>query len=112
MKHCPNCGSEIKENEKFCGNCGQEQNNIVFEKTKTCKYCMSKINKNAKVCPNCKRDLRFGNNPIWLIPIIIMLVIGLYCFLSPNAPLDVREFVCGIGLRHDTRYCSYFIWER
>ena len=40
MKYCPNCGKEIKENEKFCSGCGKElkeQNNIkqtrkVYEK--------------------------------------------------------------------------------
>lgn len=80
--------------------------------TKICKYCQSTINKEAKVCPNCKRDLRIGNNPILLIPIIILIVVGLYFYLSPNAPLKVREVVCSLGLRDDTRYCSYFIWEK
>lgn len=79
---------------------------------KICKYCKSEIDVEAKVCPVCKRDLRFGNNPIWLIPIFILIVIGLYFYLSPNAPLKVREVVCGLGLRDDTRYCSYFIWEK
>lgn len=78
---------------------------------KKCKYCLTEINKKAKVCPNCKRDLRWGNNPLWLIPIIIILVIGVYFYLSPNAPLKVRETICGLGLRSGYPYCYKYIWE-
>ena len=79
---------------------------------KKCKYCQSEINDKATVCPNCRRDLRMGNNPLWLIPIFIIIGVGLYFYLSPNAPLSVRETVCGLGLRSDRRYCSYYIWEK
>lgn len=83
---------------------------------KKCKYCQSEIDEKAVVCPICKRDLRNGNNPLLLIPIIILIivfiVIPIYFVLSPNAPLKVREAVCQLGIRSDKRYCSYFIWEK
>ena len=83
----------------------------ICDYVKKCKYCKSQIEADAKVCPYCARDLRWGNNPIFLIPIIAIIVVFLYFFLSPNAPLEVKKVVCGLGWRDDTRYCSYFIWE-
>ena len=83
---------------------------------KKCKYCQSEINERAKVCPMCRRNLTNDNNPLLLIPIIILsiifIVIPVYFILSPNAPLKVREAVCELGIRSDKRYCSYFIWEK
>ena len=80
-------------------------------KTKLCKYCNSKIGQNVKVCPNCARDQRITNNPLWLIPIGIVIALILYGVLSPNAPLKVRKVVCGIGLRSGWPYCYYYEWE-
>ncbi len=108
MAKCPYCDKEISDNAKKCIHC----NRWVDKKEKECKYCKSIINRDAKVCPNCRRDQRIGNNPLWLIPIFIIIAIGLYFYLSPSAPLKVREVVCGLGLRDDFRYCSYFVWEK
>lgn len=37
VKFCPNCGSQLEENTKFCGKCGMKINNleIVPDKIKT-----------------------------------------------------------------------------
>lgn len=79
---------------------------------KKCRYCQSKIDTNAVVCPICKRDQRLGNNPLWLIPIITIIVISLYFIFSPNAPFKVRETVCGLGIRSGCPYCCYYPWEK
>ncbi len=82
-----------------------------IKSVKKCKYCQSEIDINAKVCPNCSRDQRMGNNPIWLIPIAVVITIILYCILSSNAPLKVRKVVCSIGIRSGYPYCYYYEWE-
>lgn len=79
---------------------------------KKCKYCQKEIDKKAKVCPHCSRDQRITNNPLWLIPIGIILTIILWCVLSSHAPLSIREKLCSVGLRHGYPYCYYYSWEK
>lgn len=108
MKQCPKCKSEMKEKANFCSACG-------YSAIKYCKYCKSKIDSDAKVCPNCRQGLTWSNRQVswlWFIPILILIIIGLYFYLSPNAPLKVREFFCASGMRKDRNYCSYFVWEK
>ena len=78
-----------------------------MNKTKKCKYCKSDIDVKATVCPKCSKDQRSGNNPLWLIPIILIIGFFSYCILSPNAPLKAREIVCGLSLRSGFPYCYY-----
>ena len=84
---------------------------VIHKIKKVCKYCKSNIDNEAVVCPKCRRDQRIGNNPLWLIPIVILIVIGIYFFLSPSAPLRFRKGICGLGLRHGYPYCYYYILE-
>ena len=70
-----------------------------------CKYCQSDISEKAKVCPVCRRNLNPANNPLWLIPIIFLICLFTYFILSPNAPVKVREAVCGLGIREGYPYC-------
>ena len=70
---CSNCGSRIKENAKFCPECGTKQGSSCpkcghnlsktakfcpecgesLNKTKTCPKCNAEIKNNAKFCPEC-----------------------------------------------------------
>ena len=131
MKVCQNCKSQMDDNYIQCPTCLSTNieyintitdntvatNNVennVNTNTKRCKYCNSEIDKYAKVCPNCRKGLTILNkqiSPLWYILVVIPIVIGLYCYLSPNAPLEARDFFCSTGLRKDRRYCSYSIWE-
>ncbi|MBR1925477.1 MAG: zinc ribbon domain-containing protein [Clostridia bacterium] len=47
MQKCPKCGSQIKEDEKFCGICGYH-----FEKPK-CPNCGEEVDQDKKYCTNC-----------------------------------------------------------
>ena len=44
---CPKCGAKIKKGAKFCSECGEK---LITEKT--CE-CGAKLSKDAKFCPNC-----------------------------------------------------------
>lgn len=79
---------------------------------KECKYCKKEINRDSKVCPYCSKDQRMGNNPMWLIPIGIVIFLIMWCILSSHAPLSIREKVCAIGLRSGYPYCYYYTWEK
>lgn len=72
---------------------------------KKCKYCQSDIDINAKVCPICKRSQSVANNPLWLIPIIIILLFFGWCLFSNNAPQEAKEIFCSFGIRHG-EYCQ------
>lgn len=60
MKHCINCGDEIRDEAELCGNCGVNQTTSLEgsyedreENEKYCKDCGELINKQAEVCPKC-----------------------------------------------------------
>ncbi|SDQ41485.1 TM2 domain-containing protein [Natronobacterium texcoconense] len=60
MKHCINCGEEIKAEAELCGNCGVNQNASLEgghgdrdANEKYCTDCGSLIAKQAEVCPEC-----------------------------------------------------------
>jgi len=50
-KHCPFCGAEVFEGDKFCSNCGKS---LIPEKPKEkiCS-CGQKLSEEAKFCPSC-----------------------------------------------------------
>lgn len=79
---------------------------------KKCKYCKSEMANEAKVCPTCRKDQRVTNNPLWLIPIGLVICFIVFLVFSSKAPLKVREFFCGIGLRSGYPYCYYYSWEK
>jgi len=83
----------------------KEKNIVEYKiKNKNCKYCKSKIDSDAIVCPICTRNQTNANNPLLLIPIIIILLIFIWCVFSNNAPKPVKELLCGLGIRHG-EYC-------
>ena len=55
MVKCKNCGEEVKDEAKFCHNCGSE---IIVEEedltgTKYCSNCGFEMPKTTKFCPEC-----------------------------------------------------------
>lgn len=83
------------------------ENDINNDETKICKYCMSEININASVCPYCKRGLTFNTNIGVMIVLVVIVGFLIWGMLSNNAPLFIRETVCGLGIRNDFPYCYY-----
>ena len=75
-------------------------------KMKKCKYCMSEIDSNATVCKVCKRNQSNANNPILLIPILIIIGLTLFFLYSPNAPFSIRKPLCELGIRKGLPYCA------
>jgi len=72
--HCPNCGSPVKESERFCGSCGfnlsttttpsiasqPEDRRAMTGKEgggQLCPYCAKKVLPQAISCPNCGHPL-------------------------------------------------------
>lgn len=55
VKECDNCGAEIKQEAKFCTNCGapQEEEPAVEVATKNCPNCGAELDIDAKFCPEC-----------------------------------------------------------
>ncbi len=49
---CPNCGTEIDKNDKFCPNCGKNANGV-----KICPNCNAKNKQDAKICTQCGKEL-------------------------------------------------------
>ena len=46
---CPNCGANVKQDAKFCPECGQN----MSPQTEKCIKCGAAIKKGAKFCPEC-----------------------------------------------------------
>lgn len=82
----------------------EENKNDMSEK-EYCKHCKSEINPEATVCPVCKRSQSNKNNPILLIPILVLLFFFGWCIFSNDAPLAIKEILCGLGIR-DGEYCQ------
>lgn len=60
MKHCTNCGEEIKDDAELCPNCGVDQTDELEsgyeergEGEKYCVECGELINERAEICPEC-----------------------------------------------------------
>ncbi len=49
---CPNCGTEIDKNDKFCPKCGKNANGL-----KTCPNCNAENKQDAKICTQCGKEL-------------------------------------------------------
>lgn len=56
-KTCSNCGAAIENGDKFCGSCGQKQEdqNVLNDQTQLtgCSVCEEQIPVSAKFCPCC-----------------------------------------------------------
>ena len=62
MKTCPNCSTQLKDEAKFCYNCGQK---VFVEKPKMvfCEECGEKIESTVKVCPYCGHTVELYELP-------------------------------------------------
>ena len=49
---CPNCGSDIPAQSKFCPNCGHN-----LQATINCPKCSTTLPATSKFCPNCGQQL-------------------------------------------------------
>ena len=52
MKKCPECGSEIADGDKVCGQCGES-----LAKTKICPACGKEVDSSKTFCPECGIDM-------------------------------------------------------
>ncbi len=53
MKHCIECGSILKEEYKYCRDCGSRIPNEIPEKINHCPDCGNKIQEDHRFCENC-----------------------------------------------------------
>jgi RNA polymerase subunit RPABC4/transcription elongation factor Spt4 len=56
VKTCSNCNAQIKQEARFCTNCGAPQDTPepeVAVETKDCPNCGATLEKDAKFCPEC-----------------------------------------------------------
>jgi len=53
MKHCIECGSELKEKHKFCSDCGSKIPKELPEILNHCPECGNRIQEKYKFCDNC-----------------------------------------------------------
>ncbi len=56
-KQCPNCGSMLDDNMKFCPKCGAKQENESYRIEKFCKFCGNELEPGARFCGSCGREL-------------------------------------------------------
>lgn len=89
----------------------EKQSTDNTKQTKICKYCKSEINANATVCPVCRKGLTFNTNTGVLAVLLIIIGFMIWGILSNDAPLFIRETVCGIGIRNDFPYCYYIDYD-
>ena len=57
MKNCPNCGAQLRDEAKFCYNCGQK---VFIEKPVKmifCEECGEQIESTVKNCPFCGAEI-------------------------------------------------------
>lgn len=103
---------EIIVTEKIINKRNQEKQSIDnIKQTKICKYCKSEINTNATVCPVCRKGLTFNTNTGVLAVLLIIIGFLIWGIFSNDAPLFIRETVCGIGIRDDFPYCYYIDYD-
>ncbi len=112
--YCEHCGAKLKENAKFCHECGNSINsNSSIDKINQCPECGRELDKSEKYCEHCGAKLNILNNPPkdnknfiskYKIPLIIILLAStiilslvifssLYTEPSPNIQVvDVESF--------------------
>jgi predicted amidophosphoribosyltransferase len=54
--NCSNCGSEVKDSDSFCPNCGTNTSTAI-RKTIYCTTCGYELRSNATYCSSCGKDV-------------------------------------------------------
>ena len=82
MPFCPNCGTEVGENEKFCSNCG----NPLQEDEKAAKKSSVQA-----ISPKVTTSSRKTNKLIWIIVSVILIALAsTYYLWSSNKTDDIQ----------------------
>jgi len=65
IKACRFCGKEVRENDKFCWNCGKAVLGEWVIQCQNCKRLFKTVKpEERKICNNCEREnMRSGNTP-------------------------------------------------
>lgn len=102
IKYCPECGTGIKGDECFCGNCGTSLKaantvpvaiveNTDVETTTRCPYCGEQINSMARKCKHCGEWL--DNRPVSNAPIITPPIQNYQTQPNPQPQVVVNNYV-------------------
>ncbi len=110
---CTTCGSEMKDNQAICLNCGAKKG----VGTTYCANCGAAMPEGAEICMNCgvKKDGLNGQNK-WIMALIAFIVgdFGVHNFIMGETKKGVLKIIlsvagvitCGIT----TIVCAVFKW--
>lgn len=92
-RYCENCGAKIKENSRFCTECGSNITN-----KKICPNCGENNEKGASFCENCGNTLNATvKNESFIekykLPLIILLVIVIVAIAIPMTSLIIDQSI-------------------
>ena len=62
--YCTKCGTELDDNAKFCGECGEHIEKIEEKHTVFCTKCGTSHENNEKFCGECGEKLRTFESPV------------------------------------------------
>lgn len=114
VEYCENCGATIKDNSKFCAECGAKIENSIPNLTNNLDYCPNcgkKVEHNEGFCQNCgtnlvsqepKRQMSFfEKNKVPLIiyaTVLIVLIIIAAALIFTAKPVDVGTKTVTVGI--------------
>lgn len=100
MMKCTNCGQEINEHDRFCGNCGYK----VMPVSKNCPNCGAILQEGARVCAYCGYEIPVQSQPI--IHARSRIVAGLLGIVLGG--MGVHNFYLGYSSKGFIQICMFF----